>query len=271
MHRFNGFATLGAAANVGLVGDDNQKEVRRLELRTPVKNVLVKLQLLDVKWRMGRSVADRDPVDYSVAIEKNCASRYFMLSHFASATLRVGCEIHKCQTTAWNASVCGVMFASLTVGMTIATSATCAVYPPSRPTIPRIALPLSFASCSALTKFGLTFFSRLPPPTDNTRTASFALSRLPLSHSAKTDGHPSSLVRAVSSETLSVGAYASIPASLRKSFTAWEAFAALPPTPRMKSRPPRVRTAASSCTAFSQSAGSSLAMISVASRKCCFE
>jgi hypothetical protein len=80
------------------------------------------------------------------------------------------------------------------------------VYPPSRPTIPRIALPRSFASCSALTKFGLTFFSTLPPPTDNTRIASFALSRLPLSHSTKTDGHPSSFVRAVSSDTLSVGA-----------------------------------------------------------------
>jgi hypothetical protein len=97
------------------------------------------------------------------------------------------------------------------------------------------------------------------------------LSRLPLSHSAKTEGHPSSLVRAVSSEMLSVGAYASIPASLRKSFTAWEAFAALPPTPRMKSRPPRARTAASNSTAFSQSAGSSFARISVASRKCFFE
>ena len=100
MHRFNGFATLGAAANVGLVGDDNQKEVRSLKLRTSVRNILVKLELLDVRWRMGRSVPDRDPVDYSVAIEKNCASRYFMLSHFVSATLRVGCEIHKCQTTA---------------------------------------------------------------------------------------------------------------------------------------------------------------------------
>src|SRR5438477_4500674 len=206
MHRFNGFATLGAAANVGLVGDDNQKEVRSLKLRTPVRNILVKLELLDVRWRMRRSVPDRDPVDYSVAIEKNCGSRYFMLSHFVSATLRVGCEIHKCQTTAWNASVCGVMFAGLTVGMTIVMSAICAVYPPSRPTIPRIALPRSFASFSALTKFGLTFFSRLPPPTENTRIASFPLSRLPLSHSAKTEGHPSSLVRAVNSETLSVGA-----------------------------------------------------------------
>ena len=36
-----------------------------------------------------------------------------------------------------------------------------------------------------------------------------------------TVSHPSSLVRAVNSETLSVGAYASKPASLRKSLTAW--------------------------------------------------
>src|SRR5215831_5682087 len=61
--------------------------------------------------------------------------------------------------------------------------------------------------------------------------------RLVLSHSVKIVAHPSSLVRAVNSETLSVGAYASIPAILRKSFTACEAFAALPPTPIMNKRP----------------------------------
>ena len=90
IHGFNGFATLGAAANVGLVGDDNQKEVRSLKARTSVWNIIVKLELLDVRWRMGRSVPDRDAVDYSVTIEKHCASRYFMLSHFVSKALRVG-------------------------------------------------------------------------------------------------------------------------------------------------------------------------------------
>src|SRR3972149_5838523 len=84
----------------------------------------------------------------------------------------------------------------------------------------------------------MTFFSRFPPPTEKTNTMSPAFSRLPLSHSTKTLAHPSSFVRAVSSDTLSVGVYASIPAILRKSFTAWEQFAALPPTPRKKSRPP---------------------------------
>ena len=48
--------------------------------------------------------------------------------------------------------------------------------------------------------------SRSPPPTESTRTRSLSLRRLPRSHSTKTVSQPSSLVRAVSSETLSVGA-----------------------------------------------------------------
>jgi hypothetical protein len=51
-----------------------------------------------------------------------------------------------------------------------------------------------------------TFFSRSPPPTEKTRRPSSERRREPTSHSEKTVSHPSSLVRAVSSETLSVGA-----------------------------------------------------------------
>jgi len=74
IHRFNGFPTLGATANVGLVGDDNQEEVRGLQPRTPVWNIAVKLELSDVRWRMWHSVPDRDPIDYSIAIQKNRGS-----------------------------------------------------------------------------------------------------------------------------------------------------------------------------------------------------
>ena len=55
-------------------------------------------------------------------------------------------------------------------------------------------------------EFGLIFFSRLPPPTDMTNSASRDDKRLVRSHSTNVVSHPSSLVRAVSSETLSVGA-----------------------------------------------------------------
>jgi len=52
---------------------------------------------------------------------------------------------------------------------------------------------------------GLMFFSRLPPPTENTITASFLERWLIFNHSIKMVCQPSSLVLAVSSETLSVG------------------------------------------------------------------
>jgi hypothetical protein len=52
-----------------------------------------------------------------------------------------------------------------------------------------------------------------------------------------TDSQPSSFTRAVNSETLSVGPYASIPAILRKSFTAWEACPAPPPDPQNEEPP----------------------------------
>ena len=58
--------------------------------------------------------------------------------------------------------------------------------------------------------------------------ASFSQAFEIFSQPANTVSQPSSFVRAVSSDTLSVGAYVSTPHSLRKSFTACEAFAALP-------------------------------------------
>src|SRR5208337_2574056 len=89
---------------------------------------------------------------------------------------------------------------------------------------------------NAATRFGLTLRSTSPPPTENTSTASRAANLLVFSQPSKTVAQPSSFVRAVSSETLSVGAYASIPAIFRKSFTACDAFAALPPPPKTSPR-----------------------------------
>src|SRR5258708_7815224 len=110
--------------------------------------------------------------------------------------------------------------------------------------MPKTLAPTSFASSSERTRFTDTFFSRLPPPTEKMRTPSSFRRRDTLSHSEKHVSQPSSFTRAVSSETLSVGVYASKPQILRKSFTAWLAWPAEPPTPRMKRRPPRALTSA---------------------------
>jgi hypothetical protein len=64
---------------------------------------------------------------------------------------------------------------------------------------------ISRASCSAPTRFGETGGSSEPPPTLNTRSASRWDSLEIVSHSLNTVSQPSSLTRAVSSETLSVG------------------------------------------------------------------
>src|SRR6266436_10020127 len=57
-------------------------------------------------------------------------------SHFISLAASAGCDTIRCHTTAWNASVCGVTVLELTVGTMTHASATLAVNPPSRPTIP---------------------------------------------------------------------------------------------------------------------------------------
>jgi hypothetical protein len=75
------------------------------------------------------------------------------------------------------------------------------------------------------------FFSSLPPPTEKTNTQSLALNLLICSQLIKVTSHPSSLTRAVNSDILSYGAYASILQSFLKSQTAWEAWPAPPPEP----------------------------------------
>src|SRR5258706_7817843 len=133
--------------------------------------------------------------------------------------------------------------------------------------MPKTFAPTSRASSSERTMLTLTFFSRLPPPTLKTRTPSPARSRETRSHSTKQVSHPSSFTRAVSSLTLSVGAYASNAHSLRKSLTACPACPALPPTPRMNSRPPPARTPASPSATASTLAASSPRMTSMLSAR----
>ena len=44
---------------------------------------------------------------------------------------------------------------------------------PSLPTMPITGVPTCCAYCSAVTRFGLTFFSRLQPPTESTKIKSW--------------------------------------------------------------------------------------------------
>jgi hypothetical protein len=91
-------------------------------------------------------------------------------------------------------------------GITMHEVAAVAVYPPSRPTMPWTPAPTFCASSMARTMFGDTLRSRSPPPTEKTNRASSTPRREPSSQPENTVSQPSSLARAVSSDTLSVGA-----------------------------------------------------------------
>ena len=90
MHRFDRFATLFAAADVGLVGDHDQQEVRCLKPCAAGSNVVMKLEISNTRRRIGMTVPNKRPIEHPIAIKEDCASRYFMLSHFVSATFSPG-------------------------------------------------------------------------------------------------------------------------------------------------------------------------------------
>ena len=127
VHGFDCFPGLCAAPDIGLIRDHDQEKSGVLQLFTAFRDAGIKLELDEIRGRKGESVADHRTIENAVAIEKNGALTYFVLSHFVCAVFSAGCETSKCQTTAWKASACGVVFIGLTVGIMMQTSATCAV------------------------------------------------------------------------------------------------------------------------------------------------
>ena len=181
----------------------------------------------------------------SVPPIRSAAKHYFNDSQRVGPCCKIGWLTSRCQTTAHKPSVCGVIRSANSGGTTMQTSACWRVKPPSRPTMPKTRPALAWPARSRE-----RYWSRYSSPGCRPRRRKLAShpwrrGESRLSQLEKQVSQPSSLTRAVSSETLSVGAYASKPHSLRKSLTAWPAWPAEPPTPRMKSRPPPARTSAS--------------------------
>src|SRR5262249_52564874 len=209
-----------------------QHEARAAEDPEPLHHAGEQSKLRRVEGGDDRSrLLVADHVDEgAVAVEDRRRRRraHRRLSHLVGVRCRSGWLTSRCQTTAAIPSVWGVIRSAATVGMITHPSASCRVVPPSRPTMPKTRAPTSRACSRARTRLTLTLRSRLPPPTEKTSTPSPWRTREPRSHSTKEESQPSSLIRAVSSLTLSVGAYASKPQSLRKSLTAWLAWPALP-------------------------------------------
>jgi hypothetical protein len=90
MHRLDHVATLYATAHVRLVSNHDKEKFRCLEPLAAVRNVLIEFEIFYARGRTGLTIADDGPVKHTIAIQEDGASRYFVLSHFVSATFRQG-------------------------------------------------------------------------------------------------------------------------------------------------------------------------------------
>jgi hypothetical protein len=59
-------------------------------LPATLDDVGIKLELLDVRGREGEAIADDRAIQNAVAIEKDGALTYFVLSHFVCAVFSAG-------------------------------------------------------------------------------------------------------------------------------------------------------------------------------------
>ena len=127
VHRIHRGTRLRPARYVRLVGYDDEEIAGRFEESAARRDVIINFEIASLLRRIGPAFADNRLVDNTVAIEKDRAPRYFVLSHLVCATFSFGWLTKRCHTTAWNASECGVVLFAFTVGITMTTSATLAV------------------------------------------------------------------------------------------------------------------------------------------------
>ena len=114
-----------SAGDVRLVRHDDQKEARFVQRCERLSDAGQDLKLGDAGGRVGLAVAHRGAIEHPVAIEEHGASHGRTAdSHLVWLAFSLGCETRRCQTTAWNASECGVTVSALTVGMMQQASAT---------------------------------------------------------------------------------------------------------------------------------------------------
>jgi hypothetical protein len=75
MHGLDRFASLGAAAHIGLVRDDDEEEVRCFEPSATSCCIFVQFEILDTNRRIWLTVPDDDAIKYTVPIQKDGAWR----------------------------------------------------------------------------------------------------------------------------------------------------------------------------------------------------
>src|SRR6202171_1133257 len=131
---FDGFPGRRSACHVGLVRDHNQDEAAILQTLKLLAQPGIDFDILDPRRRVRFTLPDHRVIQHTVTIKKD-RPRFHLAglavptadSHFVWLAFNFGCETSRCQTTAWNASECGVTLSGFTVGTITHASATWAV------------------------------------------------------------------------------------------------------------------------------------------------
>src|SRR5450631_2256511 len=131
---FDRFPGRRPACHVGLIRDHDQDEAAILQTLKLCAQTRINFDILDPRRRIRLALSDHRVIQHAVTIEKD-RPRFHLAglavptadSHFVWLAFNFGCETSRCQTTAWNASECGVTFSGFTVGTITHASATWAV------------------------------------------------------------------------------------------------------------------------------------------------
>ena len=115
--------------DVGLVRDGNRQAPQSPDPLHATSGRRLDLEFGDRRGRIRPAISHDRPVQHTVPIEEDGAPAAAQRtdSHLVSCALRAGCETKRCHTTAWNASACGVVCVTLTVGTITQASADLAV------------------------------------------------------------------------------------------------------------------------------------------------
>src|SRR5436309_3653698 len=143
MHGFHHLTPLGPLGHIRLVGRDNQQKPGISQSKESLPDTRQNFEFDQRRWRIGFAVSQHGTVQHAIPVKKNRPSShahrfaaFIVVSHLVPAVCNNGCDTRQCQTTAWNASVCGVTRSGLTVGTTTTASPTFLAYPVSRPMTP---------------------------------------------------------------------------------------------------------------------------------------
>jgi len=102
MHGFDDFESLGASANIRLIGHHHELEAALPEKRTRFGCFRIELKFFHRLRRIGLSFTNDGRIENAIAVEKDGPVHDFAvaLSHLVWAWLIFGCETSRCQTTA---------------------------------------------------------------------------------------------------------------------------------------------------------------------------